>query len=399
MAAQALHFSIPVHWDRGVLEHIYAIWNTVPEAIRPVVTLYGSLPGTPTGRIRDTVPITTLQDAKDYRETARKYGFRFRQLFSAPNMVGNKLAPQAQSNISTLIDQLNPDEICVTQKPLIQYLRKEHPDIKVTLSTIAGVTKPQEIITYADLGVSSICLHHDATRRTPELRDLTAQARNSNVDLEVLATENCVDQCPIRSQHYAVLGRTRPGVAIDDFQIPCWLEKLVHPDEIIAASWIAPQGIDFYRKEVGITHFKVTGRDKKASRLPEIVKAYFTGEYEGNLLRLLGTAPQPIGTPIEPEELFTIVTNELTRSARFHENVDAALRAGVDYKNYCAMLTVILLQSEILKGLDEDAKYDVVDGRVTLVRPGVFFKRAMSYIQGKRALALWTQERKGNFYV
>ena len=47
----------------------------------------------------------------------------------------------------------------------------------------------------------------------------------------------------------------------------------------------------FYEK-LGVKYFKISGRSKPVSWLPEVVKAYQSRNYEGNLIRLLGIDPK-----------------------------------------------------------------------------------------------------------
>jgi len=103
-----------------------------------------------------------------------------------------------------------------------------------------------------------------------------------------MVTESCLFHCPKRDAHYQYLARADKDAP---FHTTCNTKKLTYPREFLLAGGIVrPEDIHLF-EEMGIRHFKVTGRSKPASWLPEVVRAYQRREYNGNLIRLLGIDP------------------------------------------------------------------------------------------------------------
>lgn len=391
----SIEFSVPVHWDFVILDHVYRAKKEAEQRRNEklYVVMYGALPADSfgTGRIPSALGTASQENAVNYIDRARKYGFRFRYLLNALNITTKSTQANIDSTLDSVVNTLGVDEIAVSQEWLVKKIRARYPSIGVTLSTIAAVCTPEQIRYFAQYGLKSICMHHDANRNIPQLRECIEEAGRNGVHLELMLTENCVDQCPIRAQHYAVLGTiTDTKKSIDEFQIPCWLEKLWHPEEIIAASWINPEGIQFYRN-LGIDHFKITGRDKKAERLPLVIAAYFGQAYEGNFMRLLGTAPQPVDIPVEAEDLVFLDNKSLKN---FYDRLDAAFSQGVSYREFCRGFTRELFESEKLSLLDSDSKYAIQDGIVTLQKPGKFYQTTRKYVGHSKVFYLWEQARR-----
>ncbi|HLD06089.1 MAG TPA: hypothetical protein VJC16_00965 [Candidatus Nanoarchaeia archaeon] len=391
-----LQFSVPVHWDFSILEQVYELREQAEQRQGKGIeaTMYGALPDGSfgSGRIHGSLPAVPASDAQRYVRRAQQLGFRFRYLFNPRNILTKSTAADITGSLRMVVEGFGVDGVTVSQRDVLALVQEKHPHIAVTISTIAGVQTPEEIDRYARYrSVERICAHHDLNRNIPLLRKCIAKAKETGIGLELMLTENCVDRCPIRNQHYAVLGRdTSQGKKVDDYQVPCWLDKLRHPEEIIAASWITPEGIDFYRS-LGIHEFKITGRDKDPRRLPLAVEAYFNLSFDGNLMRLLGTAPQAVtGKPVEAEDLAFLDTSALQG---FYERLDDAFCSGIPYRDFCRSETERLFKEGSFRLLDGHARYALKDGRVTATRLGDFYRQMMDHAGKTRVYGLWKNAR------
>jgi collagenase-like PrtC family protease len=106
--------------------------------------------------------------------------------------------------------------------------------------------------------------------------------------VEILVTESCLYRCPMRDAHYKSLAG---GGADKPFHVTCNARKLTSPREfLLAGGLVRPEDTGKF-EEMGVKYFKISGRSKPAGWLPEVVRAYQTRDYEGNLIRLTGIDP------------------------------------------------------------------------------------------------------------
>lgn len=74
--------------------------------------------------------------------------------------------------------------------------------------------------------------------------------------------------------------------------LKCTIEKLKNPTELIKARWIRPEDIGIY-EGVGVTFFKLAGREKSTDWIIRCAESYSRREYKGNLLDIIAIAALP----------------------------------------------------------------------------------------------------------
>lgn len=280
--------SIPCHWNEEVIRQILNKNDSKRNII--IKEIYGTISNGPIGHGRNPDKVSTISRSHALR--IRKYiescNLEFSYLLNTPSVSLKK------DNIKLLKDYLDwivndfkADAITIASHNLMKLVRKLYPNIKINISTIAGVLNSKEVENFLDINPSKIIVHHDANRNFYDLKKIVKKSDENNIEVEVMTTESCLRNCPKRKAHYEYTGKGKPDRL---FHLFCNTRKFMTPLEILKANFIRPEDMHLY-EEIEINHFKITGRSKPPSWLPEVVNAYLNRRYEGNLLRLLGIDP------------------------------------------------------------------------------------------------------------
>jgi collagenase-like PrtC family protease len=110
--------------------------------------------------------------------------------------------------------------------------------------------------------------------------------------IELLANEGCLNHCPFRATHEALIAAANTGTAIDTFclnrDLGCMQVLSERPHRILASPFIRPEDVRHYADVADI--IKICGRTLGAAFLSRTLTAYASGGYTGNLLNLLDAA-------------------------------------------------------------------------------------------------------------
>lgn len=282
---------IPCHWDRGVIAKILA--QEEPKKGISVKEVYGVLAsGGPVGhgRSRDSVAAVGKEEAVDFVRYLHSLGLEFTYLLNAPFRF--KDAPEQRKQLdeylSWILCDLKPDALMISSLELMRYVRKVDPEISIHISTIAGVKDIEGLQQFLEIRPERVVLHHDTGKEWDRLEEIVTFSKTNDIEIELMVTESCLFQCPNREAHYLYLSAENHDAP---FHADCNFRKLNRPAEfLLAGGVIRPEDLSLY-EGIGVRNFKVTGRSKPASWLPEVVEAYQNRSYEGNLIRLLGIDP------------------------------------------------------------------------------------------------------------
>lgn len=107
----------------------------------------------------------------------------------------------------------------------------------------------------------------------------------------ILANEGCLFSCPFKDAHDSHMAMTRvmPAKVGSDIKerLGCLRLFFEEPGRVFASPFVRPE--DMPRVEGLVDFCKVCGRTRGAAELTEVVGAYLSGCYQGNLLWLLDT--------------------------------------------------------------------------------------------------------------
>jgi collagenase-like PrtC family protease len=144
------------------------------------------------------------------------------------------------------------------------------------------------------------------------------------------------------------------------FHLTCNSRKLIYPREfLLAGSVIRPEDMEIF-EQMGIKYFKITGRSKPKNWLPEVVEAYQNRNYNGNLIRLLGIAPET-----HADEWIYINNKSLNGFLRNYPQTGNYS----DEVKYCDSWIIKLYKKGNFKLLD-GSRYEVEKGTLRLSRAG-----------------------------
>lgn len=134
-------------------------------------------------------------------------------------------------------------------------------------------------------------LDRSLNRRPRQLAALSNAIRRGwpNLRIELLANEGCLDHCPYRSTHEALIAAANGGLPMDTHRLNRDLacQRILNrsPHRILAAPVIRPEDMGRYTAWADL--IKLCGRTLGPAFATRTVSAYVEGRFDGNLLELL----------------------------------------------------------------------------------------------------------------
>ena len=290
-----MKFSVPTNWHNDLLAEIE----------RPEIDeVYGKLDADFVGGGRSSylLPPVSAKQAQLHIQQIHKKGIRFNYLLNAPCLDNKEFTISGQRKLHKLIHWLldiNVDVVTVSIPYLLQMIKKQYPQLKIYVSTIANVNTIQRAKLWQDLGADSITLSDTESNRDFVLLEKIRKA--VNCQLQLIANNGCLYQCPLRNYHYNSIGHASQsghrlrGFIINYCLFVCRGRMIVNPVEFIRSGWIRPEDIHYYEK-IGIDSVKLAGRFLSTQAISTIVKAYAARKYKGNLVDLIGHFAPGIAT-------------------------------------------------------------------------------------------------------
>lgn len=281
------NLSIPCIWDETILRRILSLKSDGDVVIKE---LYGAIPNNivPTGRYNKTLNLITREKALNIKKNyVEKNGLKFAYLLNSPIDISNIDKENLEEYLHWIINVFKAESLTISSYTLMQYVRKLYSDVRINISTIAGIKDEETFKKYSDIKPNRIVLHHDCVRDIDALKKMIERCSENDINLEIMVNESCINHCKQRRSHYDCLANNT-----DDhrFHIGCNSMKVNEPHNLLYANYIRPEDLELYKK-LGVNLFKVTGRSKPNWWYEEVVTAYLNESYSGNLIRLLGIDP------------------------------------------------------------------------------------------------------------
>lgn len=280
-------FSIGTKFNDRFLEEIAKI-NERYENTK-IVEIFGSFAGTviSSGRPPWLIPKFDKKLLKKHIEYAHKLNIEFDYLLNTHSLLNVEYTNSGKKKILQFIDTLiecNVDRFTVTLPYLIELIKVNYKDIKITASTICGIDSMNKISFYKDLGVDRITLDYSLNR---EFRLLKQIVEDSDIEFELILNDTCILRCPVRDFHYNFFANLDSTyIYPDPYLAKCSLRKLKNLSLFIKSPWIRPEDVDEYKK-LGISYFKIIGREAPQDRLIKLAETYTSGWFNGNLIELI----------------------------------------------------------------------------------------------------------------
>jgi collagenase-like PrtC family protease len=285
---------VPTNWD--------------PDLILPLskleadVQLYGVLPTSMIGSGGsgpDNVRMVEDQ-AEEYIEQAHSAGLKFDYLLNAPSMGNMEWDENTHQELLmhlNWISSIGADSVTVTIPYLVELIKRQFPQFKIRVSTIAHVNSVARAKFFESLGADSITLDINVNRDFTVLKAIRDAV---SCELTVLLNNLCLYQCPYEYYHHDGLGHASQsynplsGYYVDYCVLRCTLDRLCDISQIIKCRWARPEDIHVY-EEIGIDMFKISGRSMPSGRILHAATAYSSRHYQGNLYDIMNVITPKIG--------------------------------------------------------------------------------------------------------
>lgn len=285
-------------WDNVYLDFLHELNNRNHN----VDSLFGSGAISLLGSARHGagLPKVTLEQQKEHIARAHAYGFEFAYTVNAPCLGNLEYTTRGQMSILQFFESLCHlcvDWVVISIPYLIEIVKRNFPQLKVKVSVINHVNSIRGLENYADLGADVVTIDWSANRDFCFLKKAVAL---EHVELELLATDKCLYNCPFRIYHYNILGHASQQriesrmFYVDYPNVRCSLKKLTQPVELIRSRWIRPEDLEVY-ESIGIHRFKIGSRTDDTARNSIVAQAYSERHFEGNLLELIFGPGIPFG--------------------------------------------------------------------------------------------------------
>ena len=169
------------------------------------------------------------------------------------------------------------DAITVSIPYLADLIAKRYPTIEIVASICCNINSISLAKRYIESGVKRIVLPKELNRSINLLKKMT---RRFDIGFEVLCNSPCLYNCPDLMFHAASsslfsggrnLEKVLNGPCVSVYR--CWSRKVRHREEYVKSPWIRPEDCHQYAK-LGISYFKIDGRDKSVKYVLDIVSKY-----------------------------------------------------------------------------------------------------------------------------
>ncbi len=225
----------------------------------------------------------------------RKYGAKTNLLCNAPSLVfadGKKLFKYIHA-------LRNLDAITISDPITIKTFKKEFPSKDIQASLIMNLDSYVKVKQALRLGVGTITLPGRFTRDIKALKEINRLKREfPYFRVKLIANISCFLDCLFLPEHYmfglfSSLIKRNGNLEPKNTLYPKTICHSRKPAEFIAAPFIRPEDVNYYRKKNIVDTFKLVYRNQASSNLRVIYEAYFNGRFKGNLFKLMQIRTKP----------------------------------------------------------------------------------------------------------
>lgn len=281
-----MKFSVPTNWQDDLIPKIKK---------EGVDELYGKLASDYIGGGRPSfmLPHISRKQVSIHIQKAHENGLRFNYLLNALCLDNREFTISGQRKIHKLLDWLlacKVDSVTVSIPYLLQLIKKQYPQFKVCISTMAEINTAERAKYWEDLGADAITLYSPTISRNFQL--LKEIKKNLKCRIQLIGNNGCLYNCPFSiydyliSSHASQFWHESKGFMIPYCIISCRYLRLTDFINFIRADWIRPEDIHYY-EDIGIDTIKLTERSSSTGFIAKTVNAYSRRFYDGNLLDIV----------------------------------------------------------------------------------------------------------------
>lgn len=290
---------VPMIYERNYINDIIALNENCKTKSCYIYEVYGSLRQDVIGNLRPSYSIKEIDISllQDYIQILHSYNIQFDYVINStlfPIPIGVKIDNNDVLNFLSGLIEIGVDSFTVSNPYIIMLLKRHFPQIKVNASICNEISTVHQIKEFEDIGVDCIVVDRDINRKFNRLKMLRSYA---NVPLKLLCNSPCLYQC-INVQYHSNFSsflstthRYENTLVTNGHRTPfclhyCANKLFSNPIEHLKSQWIRPEDLCYYHN-IGISLFKLDGRDKSAGYMLEVIKAYLHQKFEGNFFYLL----------------------------------------------------------------------------------------------------------------
>lgn len=181
--------------------------------------------------------------------------------------------------------------------PILALIIREVSNIELELSTIAHVDTVTQLKYYHEtFGINKICGSILKNRNKEFLKKAAGYCKENGVIYELMVNEMCgvggegyATHCAYRDSCYICHAMTvtkEENLLFDNYPMKfCMGSRNGNEESWLKMRWVRPEDLHYY-EDLGLNHFKLTGRTGSTEYLAKVAKAYMSESYEGNLIGL-----------------------------------------------------------------------------------------------------------------
>lgn len=296
------NFKVGVNFDMNLLKSIIKMNEANPK--NKVTELYGSdrahaaLAARPDFRLPDV----DEDQFETYIKTAADAGIGFNYTMNSIIPYGSKCNFALHQNevvyFVRYLEDVGVKRITVANPMMLELIRNiVKSDIELEVSTIMHVDTVTQIrYLFEKYGVRKVCCNLNKNRDFKFLEAASAYCQNNGIIFELMANEFCgvggsnyATHCIYRDSCYichATNVTKDDAASFNDYPMCfCTRSRNENPANWLRVKFIRPEDIKVYN-DIGINHFKITGRTGSSEYILRTIKSYLDESYHGNLLGL-----------------------------------------------------------------------------------------------------------------
>lgn len=273
---------VATNWDDELLHGLHGL---------PVEAVFGKLRQDMVGGGRPSaiLPEVSWEDMSRHIRLAHSLDIRFLYLWNVGTVADAEYDPafvgRLQEQLRALVE-VGIDGLVVGLPWMIPLAKEVAPDLEVSISSFVHVDSPREARQFEAMGADTIILHQTGNRDFGTLAEIR---RAVSCDLELIANNTCVYQCPYVCAHQispAFHSRTGSQPLLE-YELFWCAGRYAHDGaEIIRARWIRPEDVHVYEAR-GFDRFKIAGRGRDTAWLLRAAQAYANRQYPGDLTDII----------------------------------------------------------------------------------------------------------------
>lgn len=295
-------FKLGINFDMDLLDSIIKL--NASSSKNKVTELYGSdryhaqLAARPSFRL----PGIKSSQLEEYVMTAREAGINFNYTMNSIMPYGSKR--WLAENVSEVVEFIKYCEsigvyrITIANPMMLEIIRNyAKSDIEIEVSTIMHIDTVTQIkYLFEKYGVRKVCGNLNKNRDFNFLEAAAKYCNDNGIIFELMANEFCgvggedyATHCVYRDSCYLCHATNTSLVdtlMLDEYPMRlCTNSRNENPANWLRLKFIRPEDIKAYN-EIGISHFKITGRTGSSEYILKTLSAYLNESYDGSLLGL-----------------------------------------------------------------------------------------------------------------